>query len=180
MSIRKEAETERQKLRSMPPKDRAWYIWEYYKFHILALILAAAALWTLGSMLYRQTFTTRLSIAIVNDQAGGASSTAGLEANLRQALGFGKKDLIEINECLSARFGQDLEAYLPPEIYSLAEDSIYSTEDEQGILKPVALSLEGTSFAGQTGIVMNPPYLAVMSTSQHKEEVLQMIEYLFR
>ena len=49
-------------------------------------------------MLYRQTFTTRLSIAIVNDQAGGASSTAGLEANLRQALGFGKKDLIEINE----------------------------------------------------------------------------------
>ncbi len=223
MSIRKEAETERQKLRSMPPKDRAWYIWEYYKFHILALILAAAALWTLGSMLYRQTFTTRLSIAIVNDQAGGASSTAGLEANLRQALGFGKKDLIEINEGLSARFGQegmsqfeyaslakisalvasksldvfigdqeavdhygtvnafqDLEAYLPPEIYSLAEDSIYSTEDEQGILKPVALSLEGTSFAGQTGIVMNPPYLAVMSTSQHKEEVLQMIEYLFR
>ena len=210
MSIRKEAETERQKLRSMPPKDRAWYIWEYYKFHILALILAAAALWTLGSMLYRQTFTTRLSIAIVNDQAGGASSTAGLEANLRQALGFGKKDLIEINEGLSARFGQegmsqfeyaslakisdqeavdhygtvnafqDLEAYLPPEIYSLAEDSIYSTEDEQGILKPVALSLEGTSFAGQTGIIMNPPYLAVMSTSQHKEEVLQMIEYLFR
>ena len=108
MSIRKEAETERQKLRSMPPKDRAWYIWEYYKFHILALILAAAALWTLGSMLYRQTFTTRLSIAIVNDQAGGASSTAGLEANLRQALGFGKKDLIEINEGLSARFGQEL------------------------------------------------------------------------
>ena len=107
MSIRKEAETERQKLRSMPPKDRAWYIWEYYKFHILALILAAAALWTLGSMLYRQTFTTRLSIAIVNDQAGGASSTAGLEANLRQALGFGKKDLIEINEGLSARFGQE-------------------------------------------------------------------------
>ena len=25
-----------------------------------------------------------------------------------------------------------------------------------------------------------PPYLSVMSTSQHKEEVLQMIEYLFR
>ena len=75
---------------------------------------------------------------------------------------------------------QDLEAYLPPEIYSLAEGSVYSTEDEQGILKPVALSLEGTSFADQTGIVMNPPYLAVMSTSQHKEEVLQMIEYLFR
>ena len=169
MSIRKEAETERQKLKNMSTKDRAWYIWEYYKFHILALILAAAALWTLGGMLYRQTFTTRLSIAIVNDQAGGASSTAGLEAGLREALGFGKKDLIEINEGLTARFGQegmsqfeyaslakisalvasksldvfigdqeavdhygtvnafqDLEAYLPPEIYSLAEGSVKS------------------------------------------------------
>lgn len=223
MSIRKEAETEKQKLRNMSPKDRAWYIWEYYKFHILALILAVAALWTLGGILYRQTFTTRLSIAIVNDRAGNASSTANLEAGLKEALGFGKKDLIEINEGLTARFGeegmsqfeyaslakisalvasksldvfigdqeavghyetvnafQDLEEYLPPELYSRVKDSVYSAEDEQGVLKPVALSLEGTSFASQTGIVMNPPYLSVMSTSQHKEEVLQMIEYLFR
>ncbi|RJW54010.1 hypothetical protein DXC92_01745 [Clostridiales bacterium TF09-2AC] len=223
MSIRKEAETEKQKLRNMPPKDRAWYIWEYYKFHILALILAVAALWTLGGILYRQTFTTRLSIAIVNDRAGNASSTANLEAGLKEALGFGKKDLIEINEGLTARFGeegmsqfeyaslakisalvasrsldvfigdqeavdhyetvnafQDLEEYLPPELYSRVKDSVYSAEDEQGVLKPVALSLEGTSFASQTGVVMNPPYLSVMSTSQHKEEVLQMIEYLFR
>ena len=106
MTLRQEAQEEKEKLKHMSWKDRIWYIWEYYKFHILALILAAAALWTLGGMLYRQTFTTRLSIAIVNDQAGGASSTAGLEAGLREALGFGKKDLIEINEGLTARFGQ--------------------------------------------------------------------------
>ena len=95
MSIRKEAETERQKLKNMSTKDRAWYIWEYYKFHILALILAAAALWTLGGMLYRQTFTTRLSIAIVNDQAGGASSTAGLEAGLKMCIRDSHHFLIE-------------------------------------------------------------------------------------
>ena len=53
------------KLKEMSFKDKFWYIWEYYKFHILALILAVAALWTLGGILYRQTFTTRLSIAIV-------------------------------------------------------------------------------------------------------------------
>ena len=222
MSIRKEAETERQKLRSMPPKDRAWYIWEYYKFHILALILAAAALWTLGSMLYRQTFTTRLSIAIVNDQAGGASSTAGLEANLRQALGFGKKDLIEINEGLSARFGQEgmsqfeyaslakisalvasksldvvigdqsaidhyetvsayqnLEELLPPELYERVKDHIYRAKDGEGNLTPVALSLEDTALGEKTGIIMDPPYLAVIQGSPHKEAALQMIEYLF-
>ena len=43
MSVRKEAEAEKQKLKNMSWKDRAWYVWEYYKFHILALILAAGA-----------------------------------------------------------------------------------------------------------------------------------------
>ena len=223
MSIREEAENERQKLKNMSWKDRAWYVWEYYKFHLLAVILVIGVLSTIGTMIYRQTFTTRLSVAIINDRSAGASSSALLESELREYMGCGKKDLIEINEGLMVDFNeestsqygyatlakisalvasksldvfigdqeavdhygtvnafQDLEAYLPPEIYSLAEGSVYSTEDEQGILKPVALSLEGTSFADQTGIVMNPPYLAVMSTSQHKEEVLQMIEYLFR
>ena len=70
MSVRKEAEAEKQKLKNMSWKDRAWYVWEYYKFHILALILAAGALWTVGTMIYRQTFTTRLSIAVINDRAG--------------------------------------------------------------------------------------------------------------
>ena len=36
MSIREEAEQERQKLKNMTWKDRAWYVWEYYKFHLLA------------------------------------------------------------------------------------------------------------------------------------------------
>ena len=222
MSIRKEAETERQKLKNMSTKDRAWYIWEYYKFHILALILAAAALWTLGGMLYRQTFTTRLSIAIVNDQAGGASSTAGLEAGLREALGFGKKDLIEINEGLTARFGQEgmsqfeyaslakisalvasksldvvigdqsaidhyetvsayqnLEELLSPELYERVKDHIYRAKDGEGNLTPVALSLEDTALGEKTGIIMDPPYLAVIQGSPHKEAALQMIEYLF-
>mgnify|MGYP002510593150 CR=1 FL=1 len=222
MSIRKEAETERQKLKNMSTKDRAWYIWEYYKFHILALILAAAALWTLGGMLYRQTFTTRLSIAIVNDQAGGASSTADLEAGLREALGFGKKDLIEINEGLTARFGQEgmsqfeyaslakisalvasksldvvigdqsaidhyetvsayqnLEELLSPELYERVKDHIYRAKDGEGNLTPVALSLEDTALGEKTGIIMDPPYLAVIQGSPHKEAALQMIEYLF-
>lgn len=222
MSIRNEAETEKQKLKNMSSRDRVWYIWEYYKFHILALILAVGAVWTVGNMIYRQTFTTRLSIAIVNDRAGGSSSTAPLEANLRDALGFGKKDLLEINEGLSASFGDEgmsqyeyatlakisalvasksldvfiadqeaidhyqsvhafdnLEETLPPGLFSRLEDSIYHAPDENGNLQPVALSLEGTAFTELTGIVMDPPYLAVVSSSQHKEEALQMIEYLF-
>ena len=64
MSIREEAENERQKLKNMSWKDRAWYVWEYYKFHLLAVILVIGVLSTIGTMIYRQTFTTRLSVAI--------------------------------------------------------------------------------------------------------------------
>ena len=222
MSVREEAEAEKQKLKNMSWKDRAWYVWEYYKFHILALILAAGALWTVGTMIYRQTFTTRLSIAVINDRAGTTSSTAGLEAGLKEALGCGSKDLIEFNEGLSASFSEDsmsqydyatlakisalvasrsldvvigdqasidhyasinayqnLEEYLPPELYHKVKDHIYRANDEQGSLQPFAISLEDTAFAQETGILMDPPYLAVISSAPHKEAALVMIGYLF-
>ena len=109
MSIREEAENERQKLKNMSWKDRAWYVWEYYKFHLLAVILVIGVLSTIGTMIYRQTFTTRLSVAIINDRSAGASSSALLESELREYMGCGKKDLIEINEGLMVeRMNSDL------------------------------------------------------------------------
>lgn len=107
MSIREEAENERQKLKNMSWKDRAWYVWEYYKFHLLAVILVIGVLSTIGTMIYRQTFTTRLSVAIINDRSAGASSSALLESELREYMGCGKKDLIEINEGLMVDFNEE-------------------------------------------------------------------------
>ena len=79
MSIREEAENERQKLKNMSWKDRAWYVWEYYKFHLLAVILVIGVLSTIGTMIYRQTFNTRLSVAIINYRYGRAGTSAQLE-----------------------------------------------------------------------------------------------------
>ena len=222
MSIREEAENERQKLKNMSWKDRAWYVWEYYKFHLLAVILVIGVLSTIGTMIYRQTFTTRLSVAIINDRSAGASSSALLESDLREYLGCGKKDLIEINESLMVDFNeestsqygyatlakisalaasesldvvigdqsaidhyetisayQNLEELLSPELYARVKDHIYQAGDGEGTLTPVALSLEDTAFGEKTGIVMEPPYLAIIQGSPHKEAALQMIEYLF-
>lgn len=222
MSIREEAENERQKLKNMSWKDRGWYVWEYYKFHLLAVILAIGVLSTICTMVYRQTFTTRLSVALINDRSGGASSSELLESELRDYLGCTKKDLIEINEGLMVDFGeestsqygyatlakisalvasksldvligdqsaidhyetisayQDLEELLPPELYERVKDHVYSARDGEGNLKPVALSLKDTSFAEKTGVVMDPPYLAVIQGSPRKEAALLMIEYLF-
>ena len=222
MSIREEAEIERRKLKDMSWRDRAWYVWEYYKFHILAVLLALGALFTIGSMIYRQSFTTRLSIAIINDRSGGNSSAAALEAGLREALDCGKKDVIEINEGLMVDFDegatsqygyatlakisalvasksldvfiadqaaidhyetisayQNLEELLPPELYERVRDHVYSAADPEGKLQPVALSLADTDFGEMTGVLMDPPYLAVVQGSPRKEAALRMIRYLF-
>ena len=104
MNLKEEAKNERKKLSQMSWSDRIWYIWEYYKFHLLALLLILGFLFTIGTILYRKTFTTRLSFAIVNDRSGGYSSTLPLESALHQALGYGSKDVIEFNDGLSASF----------------------------------------------------------------------------
>ncbi len=107
MDVKETIQTELNKMKQMSPRDRIWYLLEYYKFHLAAVILAIVILSVIGSMIYRSTFTTRLSIAIVNDRSGGASSTDGLEQSLRQALGLGPKDIIEFNGGLSADFSDE-------------------------------------------------------------------------
>ena len=46
-------------------------------------------------------------MAIINDRSAGASSSALLESDLREYLGCGKKDLIEINEGLMVDFNEE-------------------------------------------------------------------------
>ena len=100
MDLKKNLNSELEKLKHMSVKDKNWYILEYYKFHMIAIILFISMLWVIGSSIYRQSFTTRLTLAIVNDYSGGNSSIEPLENSLKDALGCGKKDLIEINSGL--------------------------------------------------------------------------------
>ena len=91
MNLKQEAKSEKEKLKYMSWKDRIWYVWEYYKFHMLLVLIAFVILWVIVTSLYRQSFTTRLSMAIINDRSGGASSTAPLMEGLRNALNCQKK-----------------------------------------------------------------------------------------
>ncbi len=223
MTLKQEAREEREKLKHMSWKDRIWYIWEYYKFHMLFLFIAMMILWIIGTSLYRQSFSTRLSIAVINDRSGGNSSTDPLMAGLREALNCGKKDIIEINEGLfldtneetmsqysyasmakiaalvsggmldimisdeaTIRHYESVDAYmdfsrlLPETLYSQLEDQLLYAEAGDGQKIPIAVSLENSSLKDDTGIIMNPPYLAVISSTQHKEDILLAISYLFR
>lgn len=223
MTLKEEAQEEKEKLKHMSWKDRIWYIWEYYKFHMLFLLIAIMIFWIIGTALYRQSFTTRLSIAIINDRSGGNSSSDPLMAGLRETLNCKKKDMIEINEGLfldtneetmsqysyasmvkiaalvsggmldimiadeaTIRHYESVDAYmdlrnlLPETLYSQLEDQLLYTEAGDGQEIPVAVSLENSSLKDDTGIVMDPPYLAVISNTQHTEDILSAISYLFR
>ena len=45
MELKKDIKSELEKIKQMSGKDRIWYIYEYYKFHIVAVILAFTLLW---------------------------------------------------------------------------------------------------------------------------------------
>ena len=104
MSWKEEAASEKKKLKNMSLGDKLWYIWEYYKLHMLGIVLAIAAIWIIAGSLYRQTFDTRLSIAIINDKSSGFSTTESFEADLKSYLDFGPKDLLELDTGLTADF----------------------------------------------------------------------------
>ena len=108
MSWKEKASIEKEKLKQMSARDKIWYIWEYYKFHLAALAVVICLISVIGNALYRQSFTTRLSIAVINDRSGDTSSMDPLEADLRQVLDCGKKDIIEINTGLMATYGDNV------------------------------------------------------------------------
>ena len=74
----------------------------------------------------------------------------------------------------------DLSELLPKELCSQLEDQFLYTTTTDGEKIPAAVSLEKSSLKDDTGIIMEPPYLAVISNTQHKEDILGAISYLFR
>lgn len=74
----------------------------------------------------------------------------------------------------------DLSELLPKELCSQLEDQFLYTTTTDGEKIPAAVSLEKSSLKDDTGIIMESPYLAVISNTQHKEDILGAISYLFR
>lgn len=100
-SFKEEAAREKEKLKAMSFRDKLWYIWEYYRLHMLGAVLAVLVVWIIGNAIYAQTLTTRISIAVINDRSPGESSMEPLEEGLRACLNCGSKDLIEISSDLT-------------------------------------------------------------------------------
>lgn len=89
-----EPRSEREKLRSMTGKDRLWYIWAYYKFHILGVFIAIGIVWSIGAAMYQKSFDTALYCVYLNNRSETELDTTPLEQGFAKYLGLGKKELI--------------------------------------------------------------------------------------
>ena len=86
--------SEREKLKNMSRKDRIWYIWTYYKLHMLAAVIVGILIYTVASSVYRSTFTTALHCICINSRSESEVDFTPLEQDFAVWLGLGKKDLI--------------------------------------------------------------------------------------
>lgn len=86
--------SEKEKLASMSHKDRIWYIWSYYKFHIIGAIVAVVLAANIGAAFYRSTFDTALHCIYLNSRSETEVNTAPLEQDFAGYLKLGKKELV--------------------------------------------------------------------------------------
>lgn len=92
--IKTEARQETRKLREMSWSDRFWYIWEYYKWHMLICVMIAMFVMVIATSIYNSTLKTRLYCVAINNPAGQQLDSSVLTEDFAEYMQFGKKDQI--------------------------------------------------------------------------------------
>lgn len=86
--------SEWEKLKAMSWKDRAWYIWAYYKVHMALIILAILILQVVITSIYHSTFDTALYTIVVNNRSEEEINYAVLQEDFAVYQSLGKKELV--------------------------------------------------------------------------------------
>ena len=102
--LKNEAREEQAKLKKMSFRDKLWYIWEYYKIHMLIGCVILFFLYALGTIFYQKSFTTQLFFIVMNDRSGSEADYEGLANEFKTRMGYGKKDKVEVDSSLYISF----------------------------------------------------------------------------
>ena len=108
--LKKEAQTERQKLKEMSFRDKLWYIWEYYKFHILGVLIFLGILWVIGTSIYRSTYESELYCMYINNRSEQELNTDILTVDFHDFMEFTDKQLVN-TESSFISYGDDTSEY---------------------------------------------------------------------
>lgn len=103
--LKAEARQERAKLKEMSFQDKLWYIWEYYKIHMLIGCIILFFFYILGSIFYQKSFTTRLFYVVMNDPYASFSDYEGMSDGFKARMGYGNKERVDADTSLHISFG---------------------------------------------------------------------------
>lgn len=88
-------------------KDRGWYIWEYYKLHILAAAAVLFILYTVGTIIYNSTFENRLSYVVINNSSIEPADFETINQEFKDYMGYGKKDRVTTEGSMYIRHAEN-------------------------------------------------------------------------
>lgn len=96
--------SELEKLVAMTWKDRAWYIWNYYKVYMALIVAAILILQVVITSLYNSTFDTVLYAMIINSYSDEETDLSTLQEDFAAYQNLGKKELVNA-EALYVTYG---------------------------------------------------------------------------
>jgi len=107
-SLKDTLREERNKIKSMNPKDRPWYIWEYYRIPIIIVIVAIILISSIGSAVYNNRFETALSCVILNSSPTGEADSVDEYFNqgFRQYIDLKEDAKIDVDYSMSPTFDE--------------------------------------------------------------------------
>lgn len=99
---------EKAKLKTMSPKDKIWYIWEYYKFPIIGVLIAVFCTVSIGSAIYQNRFDTALSCVILNGKfyADEPPVDSYINEGFREYIGLDENTKLDVDYSMSLTFDE--------------------------------------------------------------------------
>lgn len=95
--LKQEAANEKKKFSQMSLSDKVWYIGEYYKFHILAVLIVVMLIGTVGSTVYRNIYyESTLHGFVINNRSESALDTAPYEQGFAEYMGYTNRQQLSL------------------------------------------------------------------------------------
>lgn len=92
--IEQESRQEAKKLKEMSWSDRFWYLWEYYKWHMVIGCMVVFFIFAIVSSIYNMTVKTKLYCVVINNPNVYEENLRALSENFASYMQFGKKEKV--------------------------------------------------------------------------------------
>lgn len=102
--LKEEAKNERKKLSTMSLRDKLWYIWEYYKFHIIGIVVFFTVAISIGNTVVKNNYETAFYCAIINARSAAEANTDYLEKGFKEYLQVDEKTQVIIDSSLQVSY----------------------------------------------------------------------------